>query len=114
MNRSSTVDSYIASFDESTQAILKKIRALITDFSPEASESISYGMPSYKLGKYPLIYFAGFKNHIGVYPALTGDKEFDAIAKKFRTGKGTLQFPLNKEIPYDLILKFAQSRFKNR
>lgn len=114
MNKSETVDSYIASFDESTQVILKKIRALIREFAPDATESISYGMPAYKLGKYPLFYFAGFKNHIGVYPALTGDKEFDAIAQQYRTGKGTLQFPLNKPIPYDVILMFAKNRMKNR
>lgn len=114
MNKTGTVDSYIASFDESTQVILKKIRTMIREFALEATESISYGMPAYKLGKYPLFYFAGFKNHIGVYPALTGDKAFDAIAQKYRTGKGTLQFPLNKEIPYDIILKFAKNRMKNK
>jgi uncharacterized protein YdhG (YjbR/CyaY superfamily) len=97
------VDNYIANFPEDVQHILIKIRSLINKTAPEAEESISYGMPAYKTNKRPLVYFAAFKNHIGFYATPTGHSEFKTALSGYKQGKGSVQFPLNKPMPFDLI-----------
>ncbi|MCU0510860.1 MAG: DUF1801 domain-containing protein [Anaerolineae bacterium] len=104
-----SVDEYIASFPEETQAELIKIRALIRETLPEAEERISYGIPGYYQNG-QVIFFAGFARHISVYPAPDSVEEFKEDLDKYQKGKGTFQFPLGQPIPYDLIRRTAEYR----
>ncbi|MFD1631467.1 iron chaperone [Pseudopedobacter beijingensis] len=97
------VNSYISSFDQDTQQILTKIRNIIKTSAPQAEESISYGMPAYKTFKKPLIYFAAFKSHIGFYATPSGHGHFAKQLSSYKQGKGSVQFPVNQPIPYQLI-----------
>jgi len=107
-----TIDEYIAGFPKDVQEILEKIRVTIRKAAPDAEETISYAIPTFTLkGKY-LIYFAGYKKHIGVYPVPAGGAELNEELSVYQTGKGTLQFPLDKPIPYDLISKIVKLRVK--
>lgn len=102
------IDNYINKCSFEVRSILNKLRTIIRNEVPNANEKISYGVPTFTLdGKY-FIYIAGFKNHISVYPA---HDDFTELSS-YRTGKGTYQFPLDKEIPYELIRKFVQFRIK--
>jgi len=107
-----TIDEYIAGFPKDVQEILEKIRVTIRKAAPDTEETISYAIPTFTLkGKY-LIYFAGYKKHIGVYPVPAGGAELNEELSVYQTGKGTLQFPLDKPIPYDLISKIVKLRVK--
>jgi uncharacterized protein YdhG (YjbR/CyaY superfamily) len=97
------IDQYIEKFPQEVQLILIKIRETIKAKAPQAVESFSYGMPAYKTNGKPLVYFAGYKNHIGFYATPTGHKAFETQLSIYKQGKGSVQFPLNKPIPYDLI-----------
>jgi len=106
------IDEYIADFPKDVQEILEKIRMTIKKAAPDAEETISYQIPTFNLrGKY-LVYFAAYKNHIGLYPAPIGNAEFNKEISIYGSGKGTFQFPLNKPIPYNLITKFVKFRVK--
>ncbi len=107
-----TVDDYIAGFPKKTQSILKKIRNLILSNAPDAAESMAYAMPAYKTKGKPLVYFAAYKNHIGFYATPTGHKAFEAELSAYKQGKGSVQFPLNKPMPYDLIARIVKFRVK--
>ena len=107
------VETYIAQFPDEVQKILEKIRAIILAEVPEAEERISYAMPGYYLNKKPLVYFAGYKNHIGFYATPTGHDKFEKELSKFKQGKGSVQFPLNQAIPYDLIKEIMKFRKEN-
>ncbi len=107
-----TIDVYIKTFPKDVQSILEKIRQTIRKAAPEAVETISYQIPTFKLnGKY-LVYFAAFKNHIGVYPAPTGNEAFKKELSPYIRGKVTVQFPLDKPVPYDLVKKIVIFRMK--
>jgi uncharacterized protein YdhG (YjbR/CyaY superfamily) len=106
------IDKYILQFPEDVQEILKKIRELIKENAPEAEESMSYGMPGYKLNKKPLVYFAAYKNHIGFYATPTGHNEFKEELSNYKQGKGSVQFPINTPIPYKLIERIVKFRVK--
>ena len=103
------IDEYIAGFPLEIQRILERIRATIRAAAPDAQETISYGMPTFTLKGY-LVYFAAYNKHIGFYPAPIGIEEFKAEIAEYEAGKGTLQFPLDKPIPYDLISKIVTFR----
>jgi len=105
-----TVDNYIKSFPENVQELLKQIRAIIKENAPEAEESFAYQMPAYKTNGKPLIYFAGFKNHIGFYATPTGHAEFAKELSKYKQGKGSVQFPLDKPLPLKLIGQVVRFR----
>ncbi len=105
-----TVPNYIQSFPEPVQIILEQIRSVIKEQAPEAEESISYGMPAYKIKGKPLVYFAGYKNHIGFYATPTGHEAFAEELSKYKQGKGSVQFPLNQPIPFDLIKRIVVFR----
>ena len=107
-----TVDDYIDAYPEETKKLLQQIREIIKIFAPDATEGIGYGMPSYKVKGKPLVYFAGFKNHIGFYATPTGHTAFVNELSKYKQGKGSVQFPLNKPIPFDLIKKIVEYRYK--
>lgn len=104
------IDEYIADFSTETQAILQEIRATIKKSAPDATESISYGMPAYKLNGKPLVYFAAFKNHIGFYATPTGHAEFAEELSIYKQGKGSVQFPIDKPMPFGLIGDIVQFR----
>ena len=106
------VDDYIGSFPEDTQLLLNKVRETIQKNAPEAVESISYQMPAYKLNGKPLVYFAGYEKHIGFYATPTGHEQFAAELAKYKQGKGSVQFPLDKSIPYNLIARIVKFRVK--
>ena len=89
---------------------LIEIRAIIKEFAPEAVESFSYGMPAYKTNGKPLVYFAGYKNHIGFYATPTGHKEFALELANYKQGKGSVQFPIKQELPIDLITRIVEFR----
>ncbi len=105
------IDEYIADFPEDTQKMLKKVRATIRK-AAKAEESISYQIPTYKIGGKVLIYFAGFKGHISVYPAPREATEFKKELAGYKGGKGTVQFPLDRPIPYDLITRIVKFKAK--
>ena len=104
------VNEYIAAFPEEVQNKLAQIRAIVKAVAPEAEESISYGIPAYKLNKRPLVYFAGNKNHIGFYATPTGHAAFAKELSKYKQGKGSVQFPLNEPLPLKLIERIVQFR----
>ena len=104
-----SIDEYIAGFPSETQQVLEQVRATIRAAAPEAQETISYAMPTYKL-KGVLVYFAAFKNHIGFYATPTGNVAFAEEIAGYKVGKGSIQFPLNKPMPLELITKMVQFR----
>lgn len=98
----SSIDDYIAGFPTDLQMILQKVRQTIREAAPDAKEKIAYGIPTFTL-EGNLVHFAAFKQHIGFYPDPRGIDEFINKLARYRSGKGTIQFPLNEPIPYDLI-----------
>ena len=107
------IDEYIDRFPPDTQEILKQIRTTINKVVPDAEETISYGIPTFNLNGTYLIYFAAYKKHIGFYPVPSGIEEIDKEFASFKTsGKGTIQFPLNKPIPLKLITKLVKFKVK--
>ena len=103
-------DAYIAGFPADVQIILKQVRATIKKATPDAEETISYGMPAFKLNGKLLVYFAGYKNHIGFYATPTGHAKFEKELSGYKQGKGSVQFLLNEPIPFDLIAKIVAFR----
>lgn len=101
-----TIDEYIAQFTPEVQEILKTLREVIKEAAPEAEEKISYQMPAFAL-QGNLVYFAAFRNHIGFYPTPSGISAFRDELSRFKSAKGSVQFPLSQPIPYDLIRKIV-------
>lgn len=106
------IDEYIAGFSKDIQAVLEQIRHTINNAAPGAKETISYAMPAFKLNGYSLVYFAAFKNHIGFYPIPSGIKAFKNELSFYAQGKGSVQFPLDKPMPLDLISRIVKFRVK--
>jgi len=105
------VDEYIASFPPEVRAILKKIRLTIKNAAPGAQETISYKIPAFRLNRI-LVYFAAFKNHIGLFPPVKDDAKLVKAASAYAGEKGNLQFPLDHPIPYGLIERIVKFRVK--
>ncbi len=111
-NSYNTIDEYIAIFPADVQKILKEVRSVIKAAAPEASEKISYQMPTFFLfGN--LVHFAAFKNHIGFYPAPRGIEEFQKELSVYKGAKGSVQFPLDQPMPLDLISRIVKFRVKD-
>jgi uncharacterized protein YdhG (YjbR/CyaY superfamily) len=106
-----TIDEYIAAFPPEVQSILQTIRSTIRKAAPRAREKISYKMPAFALDG-DLIYFAAFKNHIGIYPPVRGDKKLNTQLSRYRGEKGNLKFPLDEPIPHGLIARVVKFRLK--
>lgn len=106
-----TVDAYIAGFPGSTRELLEQMRATIIKAAPKAEEVISYQMPAYKY-EGMLVYFAGYKNHIGFYPTGSGILAFKKELAAYKGSKGAVQFPLDKKLPLALIAKMVKFRIK--
>lgn len=110
----STINEYIAGFPDDLQLILNQVRATIQQAAPDAEESIAYGMPAYRLKGKPLVYFAGYKNHIGFYATPTGHIAFAKELSKYKQGKGSVQFPIDQPMPLELIAQIVEFRvFEN-
>jgi uncharacterized protein YdhG (YjbR/CyaY superfamily) len=105
------IDEYIAGFPKDIQDLLEKIRTTIREAVPDAEEAIKYQMPTFVL-RGNLVHFAAFNNHIGFYPAPMGIEEFKDRLAPYEGGKGSVQFPLNKPIPFDLISDIVKFRVK--
>lgn len=107
------IDNYIEGFPPVVQKQLKEIRAIIKSAAPEAQELISYCMPAYKLNGV-LIYFAGYKGHIGFYPTPSGIKQFLPKIQAYKHSKGAVQFPIDQPLPKKLIKEIVLFRIKEK
>jgi len=107
-----TMDEYIAQFPKNVRDVLEELRRVIRESAPEAEETISYGIPTFDLNGKHLVHFAAYKNHVGFYPTSSGIKAFKKELSLFNTSKGTVQFPLDKPIPFDLVKKIVKFRVK--
>ena len=105
------IDEYIAGFPEDIREILQQVRGAIKKAAPAAAETISYAIPTFTLNG-NLVHFAAFKNHIGFYPAPTGIEEFKKELSAYKGAKGSVQFPLDKPMPLNLISKIVKYRVK--
>jgi uncharacterized protein YdhG (YjbR/CyaY superfamily) len=106
-----TIDEYIAGFPPDVQEILEKVRMAIRKAAPEAEETINYQMPTFTLyGN--LVHFAAYQHHIGFYPTPTGIEEFKNELSSYKGAKGSVQFPFDRPIPYDLIGRIVEFRVK--
>ena len=106
-----TVDEYIAAFPPEVRRILQRVRRVARAAAPEAREVISYRMPALKQNGV-LVYFAAFKNHIGLYPPISGDADIAKAVAPYAGEKGNLRFPFDEPIPYDLIARITALRLK--
>jgi uncharacterized protein YdhG (YjbR/CyaY superfamily) len=106
-----TIDEYIATFPPNIQTLLQQIRVAVHEAAPEAEEIISYQMPAFKQNGV-LVYFAAFKNHIGFFPTASGIEAFQDKLSAYKTSKGTIQFPLDRPLPLDLIREIVRFRVK--
>jgi uncharacterized protein YdhG (YjbR/CyaY superfamily) len=113
MKQLNEIDQYIATFPEQTRKLLEQLRETIKLAAPEASEVISWGMPAYKQNGI-LVYFAAYKNHIGFYPTASGVENFKQDFSAFHVSKGTIQFPLDKPLPLELIARVVRFRVEER
>lgn len=110
-NTPQTIDEYIAGYPPDIQQILEKIRTTIREAAPDAEETISYQIPTFKL-EGNLVHFAAFKKHIGFYPAPSGIEQFDEQLSKYKRAKGSIRFPLDEAIPYHLISEIVRFRVR--
>ena len=108
-NTPQSIDEYILKFPPEIQEILKMMRQVIKEAAPEAEEKISYQMPTFTLHG-NLVHFAAFKNHIGFYPTPSGTDVFKKELAEYKVGKGSIQFPIEKPLPYELISRIVKFR----
>lgn len=109
--KSTDIDAYIAGFPADIQKVLQQVRTTIRKAAPNAEETIKYDMPTFTYNG-NLVYFAAFKKHIGFYAVPTGDKTFKKEFAAYKTGKGSIQFPLDKPMPLKLITKIVKYRVR--
>ena len=109
MEKPTTIDEYIAAFPADVQEILQKVRETIKTAAPQATEAISYGMPTFKL-EGNLVHFGAFKTHLGFYPIPSGLEQFKEELAQYKGGKGSVQFPFDQPMPYALITKIVEFR----
>ena len=105
-----SIDEYIAGFPPETQKALEELRALIKASALDATEKISYAMPTFDLNGHHLVHFAGYEKHVGFYPTGSGVEAFKEELKPYKSGKGSAQFPLGQPLPTDLIRRIVEFR----
>lgn len=110
MKKPETFEEYSLDFPEETQLILENLKNFIQNLLPESTLCINYGIPTFKLNGKNVIYFGGFKNHIGLYPGSEAIEVFAEKLKSYKTSKGAVQFPLIEELPFDLIKEIVEFR----
>jgi len=108
-NLPKNIDEYISGFPDEIRLLLEEVRKTIRNVAPEATETISYQMPTFRLNG-NLVHFAAFKNHIGLYPAPTGIETFSKELSAYKGGKGSVQFPISEPLPLDLIKRIVRFR----
>jgi uncharacterized protein YdhG (YjbR/CyaY superfamily) len=107
------IDDYIAGFPVGTQEVLKELRGLIRASAPDATETISYAIPTFDLNGQHLVHFAGYEHHVGFYPTGRGVEAFAEELKPYKGGKGSVQFPLGTPLPTDLIRRIVEFRVQS-
>jgi uncharacterized protein YdhG (YjbR/CyaY superfamily) len=105
-----SIDDYIAGFPHETLRALTQVRALIRELAPDATETISYAIPTFDLNGRHLVHFAGYAKHIGFYPIPSGIEAFKEELAPYKQGRGSVQFPLDKPMPTDLIRRIVEFR----
>ena len=105
-----TVDAYVAGFPDETRAVLQEMRAVITAAAPDATETMSYAIPTFDLNGRHLVHFAGYEGHVGFYPSPSGIAAFKDELEPFKSAKGSVQFPLDRPLPADLIRRMVAFR----
>jgi uncharacterized protein YdhG (YjbR/CyaY superfamily) len=105
-----SIDEYIAQFPAGTRTVLEELRALIRAAAPGATETISYAIPTFDLNGKHLVHFAGYAGHIGFYPTGSGVEAFQEELKPYKSGKGSVQFPIDQLLPTDLIGRIVEFR----
>ncbi len=106
----SDVDAYINQFSGEVKARLQQMRQLVRAEVPDAEESMSYGLPAYKLRGKPLVYFGGYEHHVGFYATPNGHEAFRAEFAKYKQGKGSVQFPNDQPLPIELVKRVVRYR----
>jgi uncharacterized protein YdhG (YjbR/CyaY superfamily) len=106
--RPESVDDYISTFPSNVQTVLQEVRRTILAAAPGAQESISYQIPTFTIGGRPVVYLAGWKKHISVYPVPELDESLERQVAPYLSGKGTAKFPLARPIPHELITVIVQ------
>ncbi|MBI5283887.1 MAG: DUF1801 domain-containing protein [Chloroflexi bacterium] len=109
-----TIDGYIDTFPDEVQRLLEKVRQTIRKAAPGAVEAISYQMPTFKLNGKNLVHFAAWKNHIGFYPTPSGTEAFKKELSPYKGAKGSVQFPMDRPIPYALVRRIVLFRVKEQ
>ena len=109
--QSKTIDGYISNFPRNIRDTLEELRRVIRELAPEAEETINYGIPTFKLNG-NLVHFAAFKNHIGFYPTPSAIEDFKKELAPYNQAKGSVQFPLDKPIPFDVVKEIVKFRVK--
>lgn len=107
-----SIDEYIAGFPPATQKVLEELRALIKAAAPDATETISYAIPTFDLNGRHLVHFAGYERHVGFYPAPIAVEAFEEALKPYKRGKGSVQVPLGQPLPTDLIRRMVEFRIE--
>lgn len=108
-NTAKNIDDYIDRFPKDVQRLLKQLRATVKKTAPQAQEKISYAMPAFALNGI-LVYFAAYQSHIGFYPGAAAILSFKKDIQKFKSSKGTIQFPLDKPLPLALVVRIVKYR----
>lgn len=106
------IDAYIAEFPPEVQERLRELRETIREVAPDAVETISYAIPTYDLNGKHLVHFAGFSQHVGVYPTPSGMEAFDEELSAYKRGKGSVQLPHSKPLPLDLVRRIVEHRVR--
>lgn len=107
-----TIDGYIARFPASTRKILSVVRKAIKDSAPNAEEAVRYQIPTFRLRDKNLVHFAAYKNHVGFYPTSSAIRAFKNDISKYKTSKGTVQFPIHEPMPLAIIRAIVKFRVK--
>lgn len=110
-NRNSNIDEYIAGFPADVRNMLEKVRGVIREAAPQATETINYGIPTFQLNG-NLVHFAAFKHHVGFYPTPSGIDKFREQLSMYENARGSVKFPIDREIPYALIDEIVRFRVK--
>jgi uncharacterized protein YdhG (YjbR/CyaY superfamily) len=105
-----TIDQYIASFPPVVQEKLQGIRTVIRRVAPDAEEAIRYGIPTFRLDGSNLVHFAAFKDHLSFFPTASGVEKFRKVLSSYTLSRGTVQFPLDAPVPYDLVERITRFR----
>ncbi len=107
-----SINEYIVRFPKNVQTILEELRQIIRELTPEAEGTMNYGIPTFKLNGMNLVHFAAFKNHIGFYPTPSAIVAFKKELAPYKQAKGSVQFPIDESIPFDIIKKMVKFRMK--